>query len=318
MIIWLASYPRSGNTYIRTILKHAFSMNTYSIYGDKFDIGADRDTAEIVGHSELPENFDYQEARKSKDPFFIKTHELYSDKYKDDKFIYLVRDGREATVSLFYYLRKYTNINYSFLEIMNGFPQFAESWSEHVSSWKPKNKENALLIKFEEAVSEPKNIIDRIQSFLNLDLIGLDVPSFEKLNSTNPKFFRSGKKDSYLAELSEYERKYFWLINGRVMEDYGYTEQTIYKSDNQENIEFMIKHVSLSNKKYYERLKRDLNNFVERANDLDQKLYQASQLNIKKDVEITRITMSFSYRIGKLITLPLRFFLDFLKINNKF
>ncbi len=50
MIVWLASYPRSGNTFFRVILNSIFDIKTYSIYDDKGDIGADEKTSETVGH----------------------------------------------------------------------------------------------------------------------------------------------------------------------------------------------------------------------------------------------------------------------------
>jgi len=33
-MIWLASYPRSGNTLLRVILKHCFGLSSQSVYHD--------------------------------------------------------------------------------------------------------------------------------------------------------------------------------------------------------------------------------------------------------------------------------------------
>src|SRR5579863_4797939 len=47
MIVWLASYPRSGNTLLRMVLKHCFEVASYSLYSDQeFSVPAIR---EIVG-----------------------------------------------------------------------------------------------------------------------------------------------------------------------------------------------------------------------------------------------------------------------------
>lgn len=34
MIVWLASYPRSGNTFLRIVLHRLYGVPTYSVYDD--------------------------------------------------------------------------------------------------------------------------------------------------------------------------------------------------------------------------------------------------------------------------------------------
>ena len=34
MIVWLASYPRSGNTFLRVVLHNVYGVSTYSVYED--------------------------------------------------------------------------------------------------------------------------------------------------------------------------------------------------------------------------------------------------------------------------------------------
>ena len=108
MIIWLASYPRSGNTFLRIILNNVFNVKTYSIYDDELDIGSDEQTSDVVGHRFLPENFSISEAREKEERYYIKTHDLPDDlDNKKDKVIYLIRDGRESSLSLTRYLINY-------------------------------------------------------------------------------------------------------------------------------------------------------------------------------------------------------------------
>ena len=82
MIVWLASYPRSGNTFFRVVLNSVFNIKTYSIYNDTSDIGADEKTSEIVGHQFLPEDFNLNDARASDTIYYIKTHELLENMTK--------------------------------------------------------------------------------------------------------------------------------------------------------------------------------------------------------------------------------------------
>lgn len=56
MIVWLASYPRSGNRFFRILLFHLYGIKTYSVYSDPLleKIGA----SEIVGHNIIPNSVD--------------------------------------------------------------------------------------------------------------------------------------------------------------------------------------------------------------------------------------------------------------------
>src|SRR6266480_3811351 len=92
MIVWLASYPRSGNTFFRILLHHICEYQTYSIYDDPVlrELGAE----ETVGQPDKPVDLDA--LRSSSEVHFVKTHELRND---EQRAIYIVRDGRDAVVS---------------------------------------------------------------------------------------------------------------------------------------------------------------------------------------------------------------------------
>ena len=54
-MVWLASYPRSGNTFLRTILWQCFGLRSASYYRD--DLGGNKELEEYVGHIErVPNN----------------------------------------------------------------------------------------------------------------------------------------------------------------------------------------------------------------------------------------------------------------------
>src|SRR4051794_24293951 len=104
MIIWLASYPRSGNTLLRIILKSVFDRRTYSKHDDVNDIGADSRVAEEVGHQALGASWDgaYQRMRDDAQSYLVKTHDPPED---DGRAIYIVRDGRSTCRSFYHYLK---------------------------------------------------------------------------------------------------------------------------------------------------------------------------------------------------------------------
>jgi hypothetical protein len=38
VILWIASYPRSGNSFLRVVLKAAFGLPSDSLYAEKSDV----------------------------------------------------------------------------------------------------------------------------------------------------------------------------------------------------------------------------------------------------------------------------------------
>ena len=231
MIVWLASYPRSGNTYFRVLLNSIFNIKTYSIYDDKYDIGADADTSKVVGHEFLPENFSLEQARTSEQLYYIKTHELLDNRVADeDKVIYLIRDGRESSLSFAKYQQQFGDKNATLNDILYG-NSFIGSWGEHVTSWNPTARANTLLVKFEKLTKEPHKFIEALSSFLDINPINNKIPSFEELKSINPKFFRSGKINSWEKIYTQEEHFSFWLKNYKQMDEHGYSYKKPEKLD---------------------------------------------------------------------------------------
>lgn len=222
MIVWLSSYPRSGNTFFRVILNTVFGIKTYSIYDDRGDIGADAATAEIVGHEFLPDDFDVRQARNSEETFYIKTHELQDERIDpEDKVIYLIRDGRESTLSFTRHQNSFADTPIRVIDAIYG-NTFIGAWGDHVASWDPADRANTLLIKFEALTEDPVGHIERIGMFLQREPVGETIPTFEELKAINPVFFRSGKHHSWEAVYSEEEHTAFWLCNYAQMIAYGY------------------------------------------------------------------------------------------------
>ena len=221
MIIWLASYPRSGNTFFRVLLNSIFAIKTYSVYDDKFDIGADEKLSNVVGHKFLPDGFAIEQARCSDSVFILKTHDYPTEISADDKVIYLLRDGRESVLSYLNFHNDYMDQPKCLLDIIAGDTQFG-GWGEHVMAWEPGTRPNTLLVKFEDLVSNPLEQSERIAEFTGFIPVSNELPTFDELHNTGPRFFRSGKTDSWKKVFSEFEQHAFWLRNYAQMLGHGY------------------------------------------------------------------------------------------------
>ena len=197
MIIWLASYPKSGNTWVRAIISSLLfsedgnfnfslikNIKQYPIKEQfKEFITNFEDLNEIKKHWVLTQekiNLDNQIK-------FLKTHHLnckigeYSFTNKDNTLatIYIVRDPRNLVSSIsnhfdysleesknFILSQKFIGGNKVLGDLnKNYLPTILGSWKEHYRFWKNKN-ENYLLIKYEDLINQPKIELEKIISFL--------------------------------------------------------------------------------------------------------------------------------------------------------
>src|SRR2546426_9088857 len=98
MITWIASYPRSGNSLLRLILKDVFGLRTKSKYNDNTSVPWYEDMIELMGQDplDLPWPDALPQLRESPDEHLVKTHD---GPETNDKCIYVVRDPRATVVS---------------------------------------------------------------------------------------------------------------------------------------------------------------------------------------------------------------------------
>ena len=136
MIVWLASYPRSGTTFARIALHYLFGVSSRTVYPFADDAGTFQT---VIG--QLPSEIGLPEMAAAPEQFFVKTHELPGE----DSWpaIYLVRDGRDALVSYAHYVLKQQGIPpYGspelFLEILRELivsTGHFGGWGPHVLAW---------------------------------------------------------------------------------------------------------------------------------------------------------------------------------------
>jgi FkbM family methyltransferase len=225
MIVWLASYPRSGNTALRTILHRAFGINTYSLYDDKGDIGSRTALREVVGHKNhsLDQQEFYKNASEADETYFVKTHEAPQD---DAKAIYIVRDGRAAAVSYYHYLKDFwpeQNRTLLLKDVILGNCCFG-SWSEHFTAWSPLRRPDTLVIDFNDIASTPARVVDAVATFIDRKPRSVDLLKFDELRKADPDFFRSGSDDNNIAEFGSNDLDLFWILHGELMRSLGYVD----------------------------------------------------------------------------------------------
>ena len=220
MIVWLASYPRSGNTFVRMLLREYFGLETYSVYNDELDIGDSQVLSNTVGHRSYEGGWDafYKTASSSEEITPIKTHDAPTD---DAKAIFIVRDPAAVMVSLFYYLQNFGRFEFSMEDVILGATAFGP-WSRHLAAWSPSQRPNTLFLKYEEITAAPEVAVDQIATFLGLEKSDGALPAFSELQKAHPKFFRTGSDARNKSELSDGQRALLQFMCGSEMSSLGY------------------------------------------------------------------------------------------------
>jgi hypothetical protein len=221
--VWLASYPRSGNTYLRAILWSCFGLRSGSVYPD--DLQSDLAVAEHVGHFEGAAHglFSADFLRLP----LIKTHEWPSD---DRKAIYIVRDGRASCRSFWEFLHA-SGYDLSLDDVIAGRLHFG-SWSGHLLAWDPAARPNTLLLRFEELTTDFAGTLERLAQFLELRPVSAEPPKLVAARDFRPHWLSPEKKTA--GALTPAQETLFRQVHGETMIRFGYDAQAA--SDRSANV----------------------------------------------------------------------------------
>ncbi len=234
--VWLVSYPKSGNTWLR------FLIGNY-LTGNQCDF---TNCNKIV--PDLHQT-NQKQCSNLKRPRFIKSHFPFTPDYK--RVVYLVRDGRDVGISYYFHLikkhkiPKETNFKDYLVKFNNGdLSRQYSSWSNHVNSWLDRKLDNILLVKYEEMKIDPISKITEILQFARLPVDeqavvqAVNYSNFENMkklekeqqysspnlanSDLNMSFVRSGKVGQYHDFFDDKSMQIFERIHSSALKRLGY------------------------------------------------------------------------------------------------
>jgi hypothetical protein len=209
MLVYVASYPRSGSRLIRLILKQCFGLDCYESLPLKTpaDDPPEFQNNWRAWHPPSLDDF-IEDARKGEDLFLLRTH----GKEAGDRAIYTVRDGRAALASYQRYLRRFHARDYSLRELIKGRARPGR-WGDHVCYWL--DRPDTLVLRFEHLARTPP--LESIATFLNRPILRQFSAPFSLLRDRDPNYFEFGHNGPGIELVERECSKLFWRINGKAM-----------------------------------------------------------------------------------------------------
>lgn len=230
MIVWVASFPRSGNTFLRIVLNRLYGLRTSVVYD--VDGVAERVGGDLIGFEDR--QADYEVLRASDEVHFIKTHRQRDAQIEAaDKAICLVRDGRDALVS---WARMRSEVDGTQFrpQLQAMMEDRAETgtglWGRNVLSWLQPRSSHRFVLSYEDLVSDPRAAARRAMGAMAPDIAlleGVELPTFDELRRVDDSFFRRGVIGSHRDELPDDLHELFWskAENGEAMALLGKTRK---------------------------------------------------------------------------------------------
>jgi len=213
MIIWITSYPKSGNTWVRSLLS-AYLYSDDGIFN--FDLlskirqfpGKKDFEFFLKDFGDVKKVSDYWIAAQDRinlfndETTFLKTHNAlctleknsFTNRFNTKAAIYVVRDPRNVITSISnHYSHKNIQESFNFISEQNRLMfisskdevgQFIGNWQEHYKSWRDLKFAPILIVKYEDLIIDTKKTFISILNFLS-NLIDIKIDEKKVVKTVN-------------------------------------------------------------------------------------------------------------------------------------
>lgn len=241
MIIWIASYPKSGNTWVRSLLS-AYLYSNSGIFNfdllQKINQFPSKRYLQffLKDFTDIKKVSDYWIAAQdrinlSNEITFLKTHSAlctfennpFTNKNNTQAAIYVVRDPRNVITSLSHHNSLSILDALDFLTDSNqitvrnewggkefGIATILGSWSDHLKSWRNLNFAPILIVRYEDLINDIKKTFMSILNFLS-NLMEIKIDEKKIINTINSCRFDAlsykEKKEGFIESVAHKESK---------------------------------------------------------------------------------------------------------------
>jgi hypothetical protein len=243
VLVWVASYPRSGNTLSLTVLRDVHGVARLGSALNKRHLGLEATPDDLPRGSALAAPFELppeledmenpqllEELRARPEAYFIKTHRV-RDSADEAPALYIVRDGRDALVSYAHYVGDHDLPRFRGLSFERRLAALISderrhpygNWSENVISWRSRSAPTTV-IRFEDLILDPVDVVARAFDELGVALppASGELASFEDLHRRRPRIFRRGQTGAWREEMPPPLQRQFTDAHGDEMRKLGY------------------------------------------------------------------------------------------------
>jgi len=229
--IFIVGFPKSGNTWMQSIVSGLLYCMDTSLLPDKL-------AQEIV--PDVHARSFYKRFTKFN---FFKSHLLPQKQYK--RVIYIVRDGKDALISYYFFLKDLGSKVSLDSIIKNGDELFPSFWHIHVNEWlENRYHSDIIYIRYEDLLISPMEELKKICKFAGLERsdeilkMVINGNSFEKmkekaknfdgvghinwLGEKGVKFFRNGKIGDHKNHMTEEQIEFFNNLSKKELQKFNY------------------------------------------------------------------------------------------------
>ena len=218
--VFIVSYPKSGNTWLRYIIAYAIRGTEHPLSSDELEnVVSDVYTSKDIIDSKIGNRF-------------IKTHDALFRYYP--KTIYIYRDYRDVLVSFYEYKLALKEYNGSFSDFIrsNEVSEPFGSWEGHVNNallQKKSNPDSILLLKYEDLLTDFETNTIKLLSYSGVQQFDIEklktatgFTTLQKNENQQPgefkkrsgkNFFREGTSQNWKNHFSDTDID--WLYSNR-------------------------------------------------------------------------------------------------------
>lgn len=253
MLVYLSSYPRSGNTWVRQLVRHYFGYQAASIYAEPQ--GAPNLAKRDDGTFELFSNYDVPyppgtvrrmlvnacgpvlsedlraQLGQSDEVFFLKIHELPFQRYFAGEYVvHIMREPGPVFWSYYKFLRKNEPARYGDLRldsIIKGRVPFG-SWSDHARAWLAAAERlgpRFMMYTYEDLSAQPETrFCDKLTEFTGVPyrMTKRPLPPLEHWHQQAPGLYRKEQVSEWRPHFSAIQMHRILKRHGKMMRQLGY------------------------------------------------------------------------------------------------